>query len=414
MFYYVWSGLILLVLLYTVIPDLFLHRLGIGSWQRHYSGGVVITFDDGPNPQITPQILDIIDQYKVPAIFFVVGAKALQYPDLLKQIIERGHVIGAHSMQHKYAWFMSPWATWREWDKSVATITQITGQPVQYIRPPWGTFNLVTWLWLQIRHKEAVLWNVEGHDWQVKNTPAQIAARVLGQTGEGSIVVLHDAGGETGAPTNTLQALPIICQTIVNEQKLPLISLELPTWSAWRRLTFALWEKWEKYFARSNNVERINSTNILRLARTRYHGPDILNEEGQLMATSGDQVAEIHLDSSRLMTKETNAQKIGMRALHKVKHSFPEMVRYVAENPDYDEIKVFFAFTLLSRATKGFGFHLQQIPRTRINSFIGRIQKIVRWVYYPQGQSKKVKEDNLTLVWISKQELLARFGEAED
>jgi len=231
-----WANIILwvliaVVLVYMVIPNFFIKTLGFGSFKSQATSGAAITFDDGPNPEITPQILDILDQHGVIATFFVVGEKAAKYPELIKMIQDRGHKLGAHSYHHKFAWFMSPWKTWRNWGDCNVILERLVGEKVVFVRPPWGTFNLCTWLWIKSHHKQVVLWNVDGHDWQRRRSPEQIISRILKRIKPGSIVLLHDAGGETGAPQNTLRALDELCIRIVQEKKLPLVDLKLPEFS---------------------------------------------------------------------------------------------------------------------------------------------------------------------------------------
>ncbi|WP_034629708.1 polysaccharide deacetylase family protein, partial [Desulfotruncus alcoholivorax] len=212
--------------LYAVIPDLLLHWLGVGTHKRQNKYGVALTFDDGPNPAVTPRILDVLETHHVQATFFLVGERARKYPDLVREIIARGHSIGAHGQYHRFAWFMFPWTTWLQWEKGVATLKNITGMEVQLIRPPWGTFNLVTWCWIIIKKKRAVLWDVDGRDWQARRSPSQITARVMRGVRAGSIVLLHDAGGGPGAPENTLRALCDICRGITGNKNLPLVQLD--------------------------------------------------------------------------------------------------------------------------------------------------------------------------------------------
>lgn len=218
----------LLIVAYIIIPNFVLRCIGIGSLKRQNAFGVAITFDDGPHPVYTPKVLDILEQYKVPATFFVVGEKAAAYPELIKKIQEHGHRLGIHGQQHICSWFLNPWATWRKWDEGVATLEGLTGQTVEWIRPPWGVFNMALWLWLKYRKKKVVLWNVEGFDWLAERSPEQICQRVLRKTNVGSIVLLHDAGGQSGAPENTISALESICLKITDEKKLPFISLDFP------------------------------------------------------------------------------------------------------------------------------------------------------------------------------------------
>ncbi|HEX3015746.1 MAG TPA: polysaccharide deacetylase family protein [Desulfobacteria bacterium] len=412
----IWQYLLILgvvfVMMYTVVPDLLLHRFGIGSWKRQYSSGVALTFDDGPNPDITPQILDLLAKYHIRATFFLVGERALKYPELVKQILAKGHKIGSHSQYHRYAWLTSPLKTWRGWEEGVANLEAITGEQIEIVRPPWGTFNLATWLWLIWRKKRAVLWNAEGHDWLATRTPAAISDQIVGQAREGTIIVLHDAGGQTGAPLNTLQALEIMCARIVEGKKLPIVPLEFPDWAIWRRLLFRAWEKWEGLFARLNKVDHINATNMLRLSKSIYKGPDIYAPDGSLLARTGDFVGEIHIDSGRLLRNHSNERKRALLALKLAKQSLPELARYVVTTPKYHGIKVFLGLSLLSRGMSGLGFTIEDLPDTLSNRVVGLIQTMIMRVYNPTGKTKIDRRPKL--VWISREQLLAKWLTAEE
>ncbi|PKM77132.1 MAG: polysaccharide deacetylase family protein [Firmicutes bacterium HGW-Firmicutes-15] len=409
--YMILFGLILAAAIYTVIPDFFLHYLGAGTWKRQYTPGVAITFDDGPDPDITPQILDILDRYQVKATFFVVGEKAATYPDLIKLIRVRGHYLGAHSQHHRFAWFMSPWETWKDWDECIATLENLTGEVVEWVRPPWGTFNLSTWFWLRIRRKHAVLWNAEGHDWQFRRNPEQIISRILNHTKEGSIVLLHDAGGEKGAPVNTLNALDLLCVKIIEDKKLPLVALEFPQWSVWRKLVVNIWTKWEQLYAILYKVERISSTNVFRLSRNRYKGPNLYSQTGQLLAQNGDLVGEIHLDSIRLQDKETDIGNKGIHILRQVRRSLPVLASYVASNPEYEGIKVFVGLTLINQGVKRLGFQVQEMPTTLFIRSVGVLQKLIILLYRSpkKARMKKYTQEHPKLVWISKHQLLENW-----
>jgi len=395
--------------LYTVIPDLFLHRWGIGSWRRQYGPGVTLTFDDGPDPVFTPQVLKVLEKYHVCATFFMVAEKAKKYPELLQQVKAGGHQIGVHSLNHKYAWFASPWKTSREWTESVCILEQLSEGKITLMRPPWGTFNLMTWWWLKQHKMSAVLWNAEGHDWEVRRSPEEITERILGSTDEGTIVVMHDSGGELGSRENSLIALEQLCLRIVHELKLPLVPLEFPTWKLGRRLVFRAWEKWEHYYARSHHVERIDDTNIFRLEKSIYDGPSLYGDDGKLLAKAGDTVGEIHLDNIRMQAKGRDMQKTALKALHQIRESFPGLTQHVAKDPTYDHIKVFVSQTLLHRGVKAFGFTVQTLPDTWRSRGIAWLQKMIMRVYHPAG--KKRNNDRLgsktMLVWISRERLVA-------
>ena len=396
------------VAVYTVIPDLFLHRLGIGSWKRQYSPGVALTFDDGPDPDFTPRILEVLRRHQIKATFFVVSEKSKRHPELIQKIQEEGHQIGVHSFDHRYAWFTSPGRTIKEWTESVRYLELLTGSKITWVRPPWGTFNLMTWWWIKRNKLRAVLWNAEGHDWEVRRTPKEITERILKDTDEGTIVVMHDSGGELGAQENTILALEQLCKRIVKERKLPIVPLEFPDWTLKKRWVFRVWEMWEHYYAKKHHVERVDATNIFRLEKSRYEGPDLIAENGRLLATKGDSVAEIHLDNIRLQAKGQDMQKTALKVLRQSRESLPGLVRYIAEDPTYDNIKVFVAQTLLYRGVKGFGFSIQELPDTWKSRGVAWLQKMVMQVYHPEGKERENGRlgTKTRLVWISREKLL--------
>ena len=393
--------------IYTVIPDLILHRLGIGSWKRQYSPGVALTFDDGPDPVFTPRILEVLKRHHVRATFFVVAEKARNYPYLIHQIKDEGHQIGVHSLNHRYAWFTSPWKTSREWTESVRILETLTDDKITWMRPPWGTFNLMTWWWLKRNKMRAVLWNVEGHDWKVRYSPSEITERIIKVTNEGAIVVLHDSGGESGAPKNTIIALDQLCEQIVDGQKLPLVPLVFPDWKVSQRLRFRAWEKWEHYYTRRHCIERINETNIFHIEKTTYEGPKLYDGDRNLIAKRGDAVVELHLENIRLQTNQ-DTQKTVYLVMRQIRESLPVLARYVENNPMYDNINVFVAQTLLHRGVKAFGFHVQDLPDSFKGRGIAWLQKMIIHVYQPAGKKhKKGKLGNRPmLVWISREELM--------
>lgn len=175
---------------------------------------VCLTFDDGPDPRYTPEVLKILQQFQVPAVFFLVGAKAERYPELVKRIEADGHQIGCHTYYHRHAYLLSFW-------KSVATIVKgrqaieiITAKPLRWFRPPWGALNLFQYLFLKRHYLQVVLWNADARDWKKKTESAGVSKRLLKKVKPNSIIVLHDSGGEKGAPANTVEALPGIIKQL--------------------------------------------------------------------------------------------------------------------------------------------------------------------------------------------------------
>lgn len=169
---------------------------------------ICLTFDDGPDPMHTPDLLKILQTADIPAVFFLVGRKAERHPELVTAIMAAGHEIGVHTYYHRHAYLMFL-------KRSLSTITQglmaiesLTGKPPVYFRPPWGALNLFQYLLLKKMRLKVILWTANAVDWDIRTSPEQIVKHLQTKATSGSIIVLHDSGGDPGAPQNTLKALP--------------------------------------------------------------------------------------------------------------------------------------------------------------------------------------------------------------
>ena len=120
----------------TYLRDRFVRRVAT-------SGAAYLTFDDGPNPSVTPMLLDLLAKYRVKATFFVIGEKAERNPDLIARIVAEGHAIGEHSYRHLSALRSSPWRIARDLLNGAVALDTI-GVPSQkrLFRPPYGKLNL--------------------------------------------------------------------------------------------------------------------------------------------------------------------------------------------------------------------------------------------------------------------------------
>jgi peptidoglycan-N-acetylglucosamine deacetylase len=206
--------IILLVLLFLVfywlVPFILTAIAGIGVLKRNDSSDKIsFTFDDGPNPIYTPQLLDLLKQYHIKATFFVVGWKAEKYPELIARMHNEGHLIGIHNYVHKSNWIMAPWTTRRHLSKTAGIIEKITGERPIYYRPPWGLVTLVDFLLL--KQYKIIHWSVMAEDWRSKGGSEKVEKRLLRDIRMGDIVLLHDcgetAGADVEAPINTITAL---------------------------------------------------------------------------------------------------------------------------------------------------------------------------------------------------------------
>ena len=204
--------------------------------------------------------------------------------------------------------------------------------------------------------------------------------------------------------------MDIICEHIIIEKKLPFVPLGFPQWTRRRRIGYVLFEKWEHLFARLYKVDRIDDTNVLRLSLTRYKGED-LYENDRLIARKGDVVAEIHLDSVRLQSDNMDVQALGIKALRKVRRSFPGLAAYILENPKYEDINVFIGLTLINRGVKGLGFNVQDIKPSFFTRFVGKIQKAIMNNFHPAGKGRENSRlgDQPKLIWMSRHVLLEKW-----
>ena len=165
-----------------------------------------LTFDDGPDPQYTPQLLDLLEQYHIPASFFVVAQSAQSHPDLIARMKRNGHVIGLHSLAHKNGLIQPPLSACRDFSQSVAILQQL-GIPPRYFRPPWGHWNMVSAAQAYRCGIRPMLWDVMAEDWRGDTTVAEIAYKLLTRTFDGAVICLHDGRGKNNAPSRTIAAL---------------------------------------------------------------------------------------------------------------------------------------------------------------------------------------------------------------
>ncbi len=158
---------------------------------------VILTFDDGPHPRTTPQVLEILRRRNLKAIFFVLGVQAQKYPEIVKQIHDDGHLIGNHSYSHKNLAQLSDEKLADEIGKTSRLIESITGYRPEFLRPPYGAMNRNV---LKVANNEGmsiVLWTVDPKDWHSKNELAVLRQidRQMGIGGgetRGGAILLHD------------------------------------------------------------------------------------------------------------------------------------------------------------------------------------------------------------------------------
>lgn len=181
--------------LFTRFPNPFLKGIrrvkGVGKV-------VYITFDDGPTPDVTEQILEVLDKYSVKTSFFCCGQNADANPELLKKIADEGHTIGYHSYSHKDILKTKP----SEWLADVERKSALSD--VKLFRPPYGRILFRHYRSLKLKYK-FVFWDVMSYDYDVTRSPESIMSLLEKSVRDGSVVVFHDKGK---CKENTLAVLP--------------------------------------------------------------------------------------------------------------------------------------------------------------------------------------------------------------
>lgn len=173
---------------------------------------IALTIDDGPDPDVTPQVLDLLERHGVQATFFIIGERAIRYPDVCREIVRRGHTIENHSQQHCHNFaFLGLAGFTRELQTAQTTLTTLTGQRPLFFRAPAGFRNPFLEPVLRRLGLLLVSWSVRGFDTRVSNA-GQVKHKLLKGLRSGAIVLLHDghaARTQAGTPV-ILEVLPAL------------------------------------------------------------------------------------------------------------------------------------------------------------------------------------------------------------
>lgn len=427
MFQYLIAYLALALLVYAPIPTVLARLCSLGAISRLPAGKrVCLTFDDGPDPRYTPQLLEILGKAGVKACFFVVGEKARKYPDLVKRIIAEGHEIGSHGFSHRNHWLMGPFGTIREIKKSFRAIEEIAGFSPDAFRPPWGLFNLSHLVSRLLLSYKAVLWSFMTWDWAKGSTPEVILKRVKRKMSDGSILVFHDSDTEpwaaAGSTRNMLKALPDILEEIKRRgyQTAPLKGFTHSGKSFFYRMLLIPWRAWDYLLRMALGVEDVtgedDSPTIFRLASGRYPGPSADLPCGGLLR-HGEKVCEVHLNNDfvrKLLGEETRAAMAGVKIAGELKRSLPALAGRISKDPRFSEAEFIVGVSLLHRGTAAIGFKTIEIPSPAARWVISKYQRLILKLYHPAGSGRLLVKGGLEpkIIVMSKKSLLDKYLQA--
>jgi peptidoglycan-N-acetylglucosamine deacetylase len=198
-------------LLSTVVAHPILLYLGGSVLRRGKSAdAIALTFDDGPLPERTRRICRILEEHGARGTFFVLGERVSEHPEILCELVERGHEIQLHGFRHRHLWFTPPWVLKRELRQAIGILDEVAGIRPRFFRPPWGMCGLAGAIIVRSLGMRTVRWSVCPEGFFRPRSPERLAERVLCRIRGGDIVCLHDAGGFDDTPERVAECLAIL------------------------------------------------------------------------------------------------------------------------------------------------------------------------------------------------------------
>ena len=181
--------------------------VGMHNNHENTSNKIALTFDDGPHPRYTREILEILAEYGIHATFFFVGENVINYPDTARAVAEAGHEIGNHTHTHVCPDRVNRGEILqKELARCEEAIQHVTDTSPKLFRPPQGNWNEELYTLARQREYELILWNIDTLDWA--HTPAdEIYNHVLERTRSGDIILMHDYHSKICTTTEALRMI---------------------------------------------------------------------------------------------------------------------------------------------------------------------------------------------------------------
>jgi len=173
---------------------------------------IALTFDDGPHPEGTPAMLEILAAHQARATFFVIGEQVQRRPELLRRMLAGGHAVALHGHRHRLQLRLGSAELRDDLERGLAAIEDATGATPTRHRPPYGIYSPGGLAAARERGLSPLLWATWGKDWRRLTTPSRIARRALHGLAPGDVILLHDADFYSAKRSHerTAAALPLI------------------------------------------------------------------------------------------------------------------------------------------------------------------------------------------------------------
>lgn len=187
--------------------------------------GVALTFDDGPDPVTTPKVLDVLDAHDAKATFFVIGKKAEAHPELVREIVRRGHTVGMHSYAHHRLFSLkSPAYVRADLTRALGVLEGILGERPTLFRPPIGHTNPIIARIADELELDVIGWSAGARDGLAGTTKEDVLARLVPAAKDGAILLLHDAPEVGSHEPAGVAALPELLDKL-HAERIPVVPL---------------------------------------------------------------------------------------------------------------------------------------------------------------------------------------------
>jgi peptidoglycan-N-acetylglucosamine deacetylase len=182
--------------------------------------GVAITFDDGPHPEGTPAVLEVLGEAGIKATFFLVGEQVERQPALTAEIAAQGHLTAVHGYRHRPQPAMTQKAVQNDVERAMEAIQDATGTRPEWHRPPYGLYSPAGLEAVRAQGLRPLLWSRWGKDWRRFTTPARIARRATANLHAADVILLHDADfySSRGSHERTVEALALIVRELKRQK----------------------------------------------------------------------------------------------------------------------------------------------------------------------------------------------------
>ncbi|ANS75426.1 xylanase deacetylase [Paenibacillus yonginensis] len=442
-------GLFYIFSLYAFIPGLISRLFGFRVFKKGIAENeIALTFDDGPDPVYTPQLLELLKRYDAKATFFVVGSSAEKHPELIQRVHEEGHLLGIHNYKHKTNWLMRPKTVTKHIAMTAKVIKEATGQDAHYYRPPWGIVNLFDYT-KQRNDYQLVLWSAIFRDWRVNVGADRLTEKMLKKLRGGEVFLLHDCGGTFGAnPTAPQEMLTALERVLDEAQRRGIRSITIqdmiqhtaqakndslseaskklgvgkggnPVLPWYKRFIVSLWLLWEKLFHVMFHLQTTdNEDPMFHFRKIKYSGAPIELEGGGTLA-KGDPVLELHFDNKKLFqlgSKAKSAVHLAIQLVRTTEKALPDLARYIQKHPELREVKALYGITMINRGPEQFGFTITDLPKGLFATSTTFYLKLLMSVIHPNGRERiKAHQEQMVpkILVIPTENLISRFAGEE-